>query len=75
MLYALPVVPCVTVAEPVIAPGAPGVVIGVTANVAAVLVPHPFVAVTVTLPAVPFGVADKLAVVEVPAHPVGLVHV
>ncbi len=62
-------------ADPEIVPGVAGVALGVTANVAAALVPHAFVAVTVTFPAVAFGVADKLAVVEVPAHPVGLVQV
>jgi len=63
------------VALPVIAPGVAGVDAGVTAKVAAALVPQVFVAVTVTLPAVAFGVAEILVVVEVPDQPAGRVQV
>ena len=63
------------VIEPVIAPGVAGADPGVTAKVAAVLVPQVLVAVTVTLPAVAFGVAEILVVVEVPDQPAGRVHV
>ena len=48
---------------------------GATASVAAALVPHPFVAVTVMLPDAIPTVALMLAVVDVPAQPAGNVHV
>jgi hypothetical protein len=63
------------VAEPVIVPGAVMDPLIVTANVAAVDVPHAFVAVTVTLPDVALAVVEMLVVVEVPVQPPGKVHV
>ena len=63
------------VALPVIDPGVAGVDAGVTAKVRAEEAPHALFATTLTFPAVAFGVAEILVVVEVPVQPDGKVQV
>ena len=63
------------VAVPLIAPGVAGGVFTAMACDDAALVPHEFVAVTVTLPLVALAVVLMLLVVDVPVHPLGNVQV
>ena len=74
MLYVVEI-PEQGVADPVIAPGVAGAVVGITAKVAAEDVPQVPVAVTLTLPAIALGVAEILVVVDVPVQPPGNVQV
>jgi hypothetical protein len=69
------VAPAHTEVGPVIAPGAAAAEMGVTGSALAALVPQAVVAVTVTLPAEAPGVVVRLAVVEVPLQPAGVVQV
>ena len=63
------------VVVPFIAPGVAGELSIVIACDAADEVPHPLLAVTVTLPAVEFAVAVIEFIVDVPVQPLGNVHV
>ena len=62
------------VVVPFIAPGEAGELSTVIACDEADDVPHPLLAVTVTLPAVEFAIAVIELVVDVPVQPVGNVH-
>ena len=75
MLY-ISGVPAQAAVAPVMAPGVAGVVDTVTPlNVDGLLVPQKLVAVTVISPPVAPMVASMEAVVEIPVHPDGKVHV
>ena len=60
---------------PLIEPGVAGIVFTTIACDEAVDVPHPLLAVTVTLPAVAFATVVIELVVDVPVQPLGNVHV
>ena len=62
-------------AVPLIAPGVAGTVFTTIACDEAAEVPHPLLAVTVTLPAVELAVAVIELVVDVPVQPLGKIHV
>ena len=67
--------PASTFIEPEIVPGVAGAMVGVTAKVPGDEVPQVPLATTLTFPAVAFGVAEILVVVELPVQPPGKVQV